>query len=341
MQRLLLMVVGLACAAQVSAYDFKAENEDGVTIYYNIDGTNAIVTSGDGEYVGDVKIPATVVAGGITYRVTTIGSKAFYNCQSLTSIEIPSSVTSIGSNAFYSCRKLNEVISHIITPFKIESSVFSYVHNNAILYVPAGTKESYESTNGWKGNFSNIVESLEVIEFASSSMRTFCSEYALDFSNVNNLKAYIASGFSVETGDVIMLRVDKVPARTGLLIVGRPNMSYEVPFAETDFIYSNLFVGVTEDTDITSGYVFIPEGSLFEAVNESQTVNAGEAYLNIPSGAKKQLSIRLTDTTTGVEDLKMEADDEIGWYSLQGTRLADKPAQPGIYLHGGKKVLVK
>lgn len=182
----------------------------------------------------------------------------------------------------------------------------------------------------------------QIIEFAEASMQTFCSKEVLDFTNVKNLDAYIASGFSTETGEVIMSRVDKVPAKTGVLLRGLPNTSYEVPFAETDFIYSNFFVGVTETTDISSGYVFIPESSSFEAVDGSQTVNAGEAYLNIPSAAKKQLNISFTDTTTGVEELKTaEADDLSTWYTLQGTRLAGKPSQGGIYLHGGKKVLLK
>ena len=61
MQRMLLMVVGLVYASYVSAYAFKAENEDGVTIYYEINGNNVTVTSGDQRYEGDVRIPATVM----------------------------------------------------------------------------------------------------------------------------------------------------------------------------------------------------------------------------------------------------------------------------------------
>ena len=49
--------------------------------------------------------------GVITFDgdVTTIGKSAFYNCKSLTSVNIPDSVTTIGNSAFYGCSVLTSV----------------------------------------------------------------------------------------------------------------------------------------------------------------------------------------------------------------------------------------
>ncbi|MBR4070119.1 MAG: leucine-rich repeat domain-containing protein, partial [Bacteroidaceae bacterium] len=61
------------------------------------------------EYTGEVVIPASVVYGGVTYRVTAIGKETFRGCTALTSIVIPASVTSMGEGVFYNCYGLTSV----------------------------------------------------------------------------------------------------------------------------------------------------------------------------------------------------------------------------------------
>lgn len=60
-------------------------------------------------YKGDIIIPETVEFKGITYRVTSIGERAFENCEKLTSITIPDSVKSIGKHAFDWCFELASI----------------------------------------------------------------------------------------------------------------------------------------------------------------------------------------------------------------------------------------
>ena len=88
----------------------------GVVTGFTVYGINYTVTSATTVEVGvnkgctgDIMIPAEVTdGGGVTYSVTGIGYEAFKN-STLTSIAIPASVTSIGEKAFWCCESLSSV----------------------------------------------------------------------------------------------------------------------------------------------------------------------------------------------------------------------------------------
>ena len=101
----------LLSAVSITASAYNAEIDG---IYYDFHDDEATVTYSysyiDDDYSGNVTIPETVTYQEKTYRVTSIGKKAFYNCSDLTEVNIPSSVTSIGEDAFKYCSSLTKVI---------------------------------------------------------------------------------------------------------------------------------------------------------------------------------------------------------------------------------------
>lgn len=57
----------------------------------------------------EIIIPSTIGFQGGEYPVTYIGDSTFYNCTSLSDIEIPESITHIGKYAFYDCTGLSNI----------------------------------------------------------------------------------------------------------------------------------------------------------------------------------------------------------------------------------------
>ena len=90
-------------------------------------------------YKGDIIIPETVEFKGITYRVTSIGERAFAWCESLKSIVIPDGVTSIGENAFTNCYSLKSVsIPDTVT--SIGKMAFNDCQKLTSIIIPDGVK---------------------------------------------------------------------------------------------------------------------------------------------------------------------------------------------------------
>ena len=84
----------------------KEEILNGINYRLNEETLTAEVIKKEG-YEGNIIIPETVVLNEVTYRVTSIGERAFFRCDLLNFITIPNSVMSIGKRAFSRCKKLD------------------------------------------------------------------------------------------------------------------------------------------------------------------------------------------------------------------------------------------
>ena len=82
-------------------------------IYYRVTGAKTVEVTYKNEdynsYRGRVEVPPTVTYGDVTYTVTAIGEKAFYQSSSLTSVVLPNTIKEFKYQAFHVCNALEEI----------------------------------------------------------------------------------------------------------------------------------------------------------------------------------------------------------------------------------------
>lgn len=127
---------------------------------YTFAGTPWYENKPDGEvYIGNLlykykgEMPSNT---SITIKdgTETICESAFDYCEGLTSITLPSSLKDIQNYAFYQCKNLKEIYCKALTPPSI-NSFYNNFHNDAVIYVPRGTREAYREDSRL---FENVVE---------------------------------------------------------------------------------------------------------------------------------------------------------------------------------------
>lgn len=179
---------------------------------------------------------------------------------------------------------------------------------------------------------------------AECGYATLCSEYALDFTENDDVKAYIVEDQEV-SDKVVTTEVTKVPAGAGIILKGEVgSCTINTTTEEVEELTNNMMVGVLVDTNLDEncGYILYTDG-LFHPCGGG-TLAAGKAYLGITPPASqagaKPLTIvfEVEGTATAVKNVETNVSDE-SIYTLSGTRLNGQPTQHGVYIIGGKKVV--
>ncbi len=132
------------------------------------------------------------------YPVTAIDENAFFQCDKITSVEIPNSVTSIGSSAFYNCSSLKSVtIGMNVT--KIGSHAFAGC-SSLIIKCKASSKPSGWSEQ-WNSSNCLVVWNKDEITFIMPVENGVCITEYTDNSTIYNptLGIYTAH-FGVDIG---------------------------------------------------------------------------------------------------------------------------------------------
>ena len=228
---------------------------------------------------------------------------------------------------------------------------YSFSNHNAampvgILFNDGGEAQTSDFTfeNGAKYE---PVTSIEVS--MTKDFETFSSKYALDFTSTA-ISAYRAT---ISDGKVVLTKVGKVPANTGVLLQKNGATKEDVPTTYgTESFGENLFVATDGTTDITASaegsynYVLQTNDDVQGFYNVTSTITApaaGKAYLHTTTALASEAKAREAwifagGETTGINTVR-EAVNDNRYYNLAGQRVS-QPGR-GLYIVNGKKVVIK
>ena len=191
------------------------------------------------------------------------------------------------------------------------------------------------------------------ITVSSAGYSTFSCNYAVDLSTLSNVKAYAAS--NIEDGKVIMTKqANKVPANTGLFIQSTEGTAVNTTVsvvgnsAASSWSDTNLLKAANGEEVAASGngtyhYVFANQNDELGFYNlaSALTIPAGKAYLEtttaLTTNDNAKVALSFEGEATGINEVNAVENNE--WYTINGVRVA-APTK-GLYIHNGKKVMVK
>jgi hypothetical protein len=109
---------------------------------------DSIMTINDSTFYGCSKIKGVV---SFPLKTTKISKSAFEGCLLIDSIKINQNISTIEDYAFKGCTKINRIIVYKATPPSITTTSFTGIDNlNTLVFVPNGSKTTYENDANWK-----------------------------------------------------------------------------------------------------------------------------------------------------------------------------------------------
>ena len=212
------------------------------------------------------------------------------------------------------------------------------------------------STGEYDGSFSSDMITLfqgYEVTVPAGEYATYFKDEALYVEN-ENVQLYTISSVT-ESEAVLSDAITVAPANTPLLVYNKSEQDKTfLLIPTTDKTPNNVtaatqFVGTLEATTIpastTGADNYALNGYAFVWVKNEIAVAANKCWLQIgnqPAAARAMTrSIVGGNGTTGIDAIENVTIDNEGWYDLQGRKLQSAPNRKGIYIHNGKKVVVR
>lgn len=362
----------------IPVYNFSSDQSSitgtpDVTYSYEINSSNGTATSYEATEKGTLKVivsvdgytsaEKTVIINNILFNrsynydfstltshsETTVGSQTKYN-------SIGCQAYSLESDAFENITLNGMSQLWAITAGKT-LGLMSRVGKGSVTYTGSFPEGSFfvgdnnvSTTNVLSYSQYGFVKELSVyiplvtVSVSEAGFATYATTNNVVVPNDENVKVMTvkvnAEGTAIELNEVKAGTV--IPAKTGILVKAPAgNCNFVVTSDKGETLDNNDLKAATEDVTSADDKFFaltkLGEKVGFALVENGVVIPAGKAYLEVSKGTAAKF-FSLDGEATGINSVKTAKADG-AYYTLEGVKTT-KPVK-GLYIHNGKKIVVK
>lgn len=110
-----------------------------------------------------------------------------------------------------------------------------------------------------------------------------------------------------------------------------------------DYTFQGILKPTTLTTDDTQYFLNSLGTNFVLPSNSTSAMKATRAYITVPvsgSAQGRQYNFDFNGTTTAIDNVTVSGMEDGAWYTISGIRV-NRPAAKGVYIHNGRKVIVK
>lgn len=187
-------------------------------------------------------------------------------------------------------------------------------------------------------------DATETVSVSEAGYATYATKYNVEVPNDENVKVMTVKvnddNSTITLNDVAAGTV--IPAKTGILVKAPAgNCDFVVTSDKGTELTNNNLVAATADVTSDGAKFFaltkIGDKVGFALVEKDVVIPAGKAYLEVPAATAAKF-FGLDGEATGINSVKTAKADG-AYYTLEGVKTT-KPVK-GLYIHNGKKIVVK
>ena len=183
--------------------------------------------------------------------------------------------------------------------------------------------------------------------YGSGAVAKYLSNVTIDAEGATlHFAPEAEGGIEANKAYLLYLTADVTEAKTfsGVTLQPAGDCTTTVNTDNGDYTFQGILAPTALKTDDTQ-YILNNAGTDFVLpLNNTSKLKATRAYIIVPAAAgpaqSRQYCFNFNGTTTAIDNVTVSGMEDGTWYTISGIRI-NRPAAKGVYIHNGRKVIVK